>query len=224
MVYGYIYIVTCNVNGKVYVGQTTQGFDKRYYGKGITATNNPHLKNAINKYGVHNFTVDKQFDVATNQQELNELEKWYIYLFNATDSNYGYNILSGGGNRPIPNEVRIKMRDSHIGKKLTAAQRQKISQSHKADKNGFYGKKHSKESKEKMSRAKLGKTKARSESLMKPVICITTGERFVCMKDAAKTYSLDCGSLSSLLNGKGRRKTCGSLPDGTRLKWKFDEE
>lgn len=48
--YGYIYIITNTVNNKVYIGQTTIGFDKRYKGS-IKNTHNEHLKRAIEKYG-----------------------------------------------------------------------------------------------------------------------------------------------------------------------------
>lgn len=31
--YGWIYKITNTINGKVYIGLTTEGFDKRYYGR-----------------------------------------------------------------------------------------------------------------------------------------------------------------------------------------------
>ena len=65
-VYGVIYKITNKINGKSYIGQTTQGFDKRYGYNLKRSTKNRHLKSAINKYGIDNFDICKVFDVAYN--------------------------------------------------------------------------------------------------------------------------------------------------------------
>ena len=57
--YGEVYVVTCSINGKQYVGQTTQGAEKRWVthcgdtkaGRGFL------LSRAIRKYGLENFTM-----------------------------------------------------------------------------------------------------------------------------------------------------------------------
>lgn len=51
--YGYIYLTTNNINGKIYVGQhKSKKFDTGYYGSG------KRFVNALNKYGKENFSVD----------------------------------------------------------------------------------------------------------------------------------------------------------------------
>ena len=51
------------------------------------------------------------------------------------------------------------------------------------------------------------------------VLCVTTGKVFDSIKEAAEYYKCEKGHISKVC--KGKRKTCGSLPDGTRLTWKY---
>lgn len=99
-VYGVIYKITNNINNKCYIGQTTKenGFDARYYGNIEKYTHNDHLKRAIKKYGIENFIIEKDFDIAYSQKELDKKEKEYINKFKSNNYNYGYNIKSGGDN------------------------------------------------------------------------------------------------------------------------------
>lgn len=110
-VYGIIYKITNLVNGKVYIGQTIQegGFDTRYYrsGEGIERvylfhkykkdnkkTYNKHLLGSIQKYGFKNFEVDKVFDIAFSQEELDVKEKCWIKYYDSYRN--GYNKTIGG--------------------------------------------------------------------------------------------------------------------------------
>ena len=110
-VYGVIYKITNLVNGKIYIGQTINGFNGRYeaYGKKIERvynyhkslkTNNRnynrHLFDAIKKYGFENFKVIEIFDYAFSKSELDIKEKAYIRLYNSTNEDYGYNKSIGG--------------------------------------------------------------------------------------------------------------------------------
>lgn len=108
-VYGIIYKIENLVNGKVYIGQTTQGFNKRYNrsGKDIERVykthkkceksnirHNHHLLKSIEKYGFDNFKVDKIIDYAFSEYELDIKEKCWIQYY---DSFYnGYNMTLGG--------------------------------------------------------------------------------------------------------------------------------
>jgi hypothetical protein len=54
----------------------------------------------------------------------------------------------------------------------------------------------------------------------KKVKCVTTGEVFNSMYSAAKAYGISRSySISRACNGE--RKTCGQLPDGTKLEWSY---
>jgi len=110
-VYGIIYKVENLVNGKVYIGQTTEdkGFDGRYCRKGedvervykqnkrlkeLGLSYNKHLLSSIEKYGFDNFKVDKELDYAFSRNELNIKEQCWISIFNSF--NNGYNNNHGG--------------------------------------------------------------------------------------------------------------------------------
>lgn len=108
---GYIYKITNTVNGKIYIGLTTNGFDKRYsrYGEGIERVYNyhasrkrreepynKHLLNSIEKYGFEAFEVIKEFDIAYSEEELKEKERYWISYYKCNDRNYGYNRTEGG--------------------------------------------------------------------------------------------------------------------------------
>lgn len=97
--YGIIYKITNLVNNKVYIGQTTkrEGFEGRYHGN-IAKYSNTYLKRSIEKYGIDNFVIDKEFYIAYSKEELNQKEKYYIKFFKSNDYKYGYNIKSGGDN------------------------------------------------------------------------------------------------------------------------------
>lgn len=171
-VYGVIYLVINNTNNKVYVGQTTRGFGIRYGGNIEKYPPNSHLGNSIRKYGLENFTIIEEFKVASNKKELNKLEIDYIKTFKSYNPLYGYNKTMGGeGNIPTE-ETRKKLSESsrksrHKYKQLhekngTAYWQQeefldRMSVVTRGKNNGMYGKRHTEESKRKMSKSSKGK-------------------------------------------------------------------
>lgn len=127
-VFGIIYRIKNKVNGKIYIGQTTQtrGFRDRYNckGNGIERVyeyyksnqwHNEHLINSINKYGVNNFEVIEELDTANNIVELNYKEKRYINFYNSTNPKFGYNSELGGNNsqRNKDSKLKIYKKSSH---------------------------------------------------------------------------------------------------------------
>lgn len=149
-IYGFIYLIRNNINNKVYIGQTVNGFKKRYsfHGKGIervykhhehlrekhSESCNYHLLSSIEKYGINNFYVDEEFDIAYSKEELDKLEDMYIKIYNSTDCKCGYNRKFGG---------------SHG--KLTIEQKQYLSKINSGENHPQYGTHMSKKSKEKLS-------------------------------------------------------------------------
>lgn len=89
--YGYIYLTTNLITGKQYIGKHHSNIfvGNKYLGSGKI------LKQAIEKYGKENFTVELLKGCET-LEELNAAEIYYIDIYNArTDSNF-YNIRKGG--------------------------------------------------------------------------------------------------------------------------------
>ena len=112
-IYGYIYMIRNKVNGKLYFGKTENNFDTRYRSDISKHTHNKHLKRSIEKYGIENFEINEQFDVAYTEDDLWDLEDMYICIYNCLDSRYGYNKRRSGskhkGNGKLSRETRQKM-------------------------------------------------------------------------------------------------------------------
>ena len=156
-----IYLVTNEVNGKQYVGQTVQTLKKRWSSHGSDAKRRrgPHaLVHAILKYGKENFSI-RTVKVCSTRKELNSLEKSYIVKLK-TKAPSGYNITDGG--------------DGTLGVPQTLEQlkkfRKTIGNSRKGSGNSFFGKKHNKNSRLKMRKAKLGKPRASGSWENRPTI------------------------------------------------------
>jgi NUMOD3 motif len=107
---GTIYLVTNNLNGKQYVGQTTTS-DGRGHGQLVTA--------AYKKYGKEHFSYDIICDRIDNRPTLNFVEKFWIKVMNCRIPN-GYNIDHGGSSKDkVSDETRKKLSKSLTGYKHT---------------------------------------------------------------------------------------------------------
>lgn len=90
---GKIYIITNDINDKVYIGQTTQTLKRRFNGHVCKdSTNASHIKRAIHKYGKEHFKIEiiEQCQV----DKLDEREIYWIKQYNSFE--YGYNLTEGG--------------------------------------------------------------------------------------------------------------------------------
>nr|DAE59944.1 MAG TPA: intron associated endonuclease [Caudoviricetes sp.] len=148
-----VYKHTNKINGKIYIGITSQKPNKRWQ-NGYGYKDNQHFFRAIQKYGWNNFEheiiyKDLEEEIATNKEQ--EL----IKLYNSNNSNFGYNKDNGGKTNKLTEESIEKIRQWHIGRKLSEETKRKISESHKGissgENNPMYGKHHTKEAKQKMS-------------------------------------------------------------------------
>src|ERR1700721_37675 len=90
---GEVYVHTNIVNGKSYVGQTTQGVAARWEGH-VKERRNRAFSRAIRKYGVDSFE-HRVLVVARSQEQLDNLEKVWIILLQ-TKVPLGYNLTCGG--------------------------------------------------------------------------------------------------------------------------------
>ena len=81
------------------------------------------------------------------------------------------------------------------------------------------GIKHTDETKNKISFKNKGKLAYNRNPKAKKVRCITTGEEFGCIKEAAEKYNVTPQCIRMCCQGK--YKTSGKLNDGTRLIWKY---
>jgi group I intron endonuclease len=125
----HVYLVTNNLNGKQYVGQTIVDTSKRGHGKLITK--------AYNKYGKSNFLYEPICSNIENRHSLNFMERFWIKVMDSRIPN-GYNIEHGGSKvEKIADETRIllsiksKGNKRRLGTKQSAETRAKISAANK---------------------------------------------------------------------------------------------
>lgn len=101
---GCIYMITNNINGKIYIGQTRQNLGKRisqHRTNSKLEQSHSLIDIAIKKYGFENFRVEELCKCygKTRKElvaELSKMEKFYISSCNAYAESNNYNILSGG--------------------------------------------------------------------------------------------------------------------------------
>lgn len=108
-----VYCLVNKRNGKRYVGQTRHHDLSRRWSAGLRNSPNPHLRNAIVKYGAQAFRREILAQTLT-QTEADLLERFFIFIFQSTDRHFGYNMMTGGRQGPGRHiqEVRERIRES----------------------------------------------------------------------------------------------------------------
>ena len=131
---GVIYCYTNKVNGKTYIGQTTnEGVRKTQHLRRAVNSNSQYtFHKAIRKYGWDNF----EYNVLEVTDDLDEREIYWIKQFDSY--NRGYNMTLGG---------KSPMR----GRKHSNEWKESMSERNKGNNNPFFGKKQSDEARDKMS-------------------------------------------------------------------------
>jgi len=212
-----VYCALNTLNNKVYIGYTQQTLNDRkksHISHAKWEKDNTYFHNAINKYGKENFQWFVIFQ-GFFLEELKEKEKQFIKRFKSNDKQYGYNLTSGGEQCYFNESVKLKIskraKERGIG----------------GEKNPFYGKRHSLETRKRWSKIRRGrpcsnpgythsneikkilseKAKIRNanpefllrlkEKAGKPVICLNNNIKYLSLKDAAKELSINYSSLKS---------------------------
>lgn len=132
-----IYVITDNTNGKQYVGQTIHSAELRFEQHCRPSETNCRLLNrAIMAHGKENFTVSV-LEVVDSPEKLDDREIHWISQLNTLTPN-GYNLNGGGNGKGVVSE--------ETRKRLSASMKGKFT----GEKNPFYGKHHTEETKKKM--------------------------------------------------------------------------
>ena len=180
-----IYKTTNLINNRFYVGQDANN-DNEYLGSGLL------LKQAIQKYGKQNFKKET-LEYCNSKDELEEAERYWIKILNAQERGKGYNITGGGygmlGYKASEETKRLIGFSSTLpgyikryGEEEGIRKYNEISKRHSkmmigrkgisryGKDNPFYGKTHTDELKEKVSKRFKGNTyatkrKGRTESI-----------------------------------------------------------
>lgn len=152
-----IYCIENLINNKKYIGSSID-CDHRWYIHTwhLKRKDHPniHLQNAWNKYGENNF---KFYLIEQNvlEEQLLFKEQYYMNFYNTLDREHGYNIAA---------DTTAPMK----GRKHTEESIMLMSERKRGEKNNFFGKHHTEETKEKLRKSKIGK-KLSPEHKMKVV-------------------------------------------------------
>lgn len=215
----YVYIhITLDTNKIFYVGIGRKKDYKRAYD--VSSRSN-HWKNVVKKHG-HKIKI---LFYNKTWEEACEIEKLLILFYGRKDLGLGYLVnLTDGGDGSLggikTGDLKKKYGSQNLGKKHTIEHINKNREANLGEKNGFYGKKHSEETKIYLSKINKGKiipekTKAilRSQKTSdkhpssKIVLCLENGVFFDSGKDAAIAFNMVHSTLKSKLNGREKNNT-----------------
>lgn len=127
-----VYIITNQVNGKQYVGQTIKTLETRWRRHCWASTAMPSrmpITKAIQKYGAENFKIET-LCTCTSQEDLNIKEGYFARALN-TFSPVGYNLTAGDGYGAMSDEMRKRISESRKGWVPSAVTRGRMSEAHK---------------------------------------------------------------------------------------------
>lgn len=210
MAYGYIYKIVNQINGTSYVGQTITSINERFsQHKSSCKRYKTYLYNAMNKYGIENFTIEK-IDSANSQKELDDKEIYWIKKLNTKIPN-GYNILDGGnGARGLHHTqetkeiLRLKStgNSNALGKhNISIEGKRNMLLAHKGKPSSFKNKEHTLEARKKLS-----------INHSKKVLCIETNVIYPSSLVASQKLNI-ANHIGRCC--RGERKSCG----GYHWKW-----
>lgn len=141
-----IYLITNKINGHMYVGQSI-GIHRRW--REHCALKDLHsslVEKAIAKYGEENFSFEIIITMENDTEQLNDAEREWIAILNTYEDKNHYNLTPGGDFSPmkVP-EIAAKM----YGKKHSEQTRKKMSKAHR-------GREFSEEHRRKLAEKRIG--------------------------------------------------------------------
>lgn len=200
------------INGKVYIGITSQQPEDRWGTDGSKYKSSPHFYSAIQKYGWNNFEHNILFENLTREQACTK-EQELIAYYNSTNREFGYNSTSGGESFVLNEDAKKKKSESMLGNKNAAGytcseeKRLKISNAQK-------GRRLTKEHKEKLSVAAAQRhvpcSEEKKEKLSgryphkKKVYCEELDKVFDSVQQCGKELGIPATNITKLCNGRGK--------------------
>jgi group I intron endonuclease len=200
----YIYKITNLINGKIYIGQTTEDNPEYRIKSHFKKTRSKDLvRDAAKKYGRDSLKHELIY-FAFDLGELNRAEKFFIQEYKSLVPN-GYNIQLGGNGKGRWSEESKKQNGS------------RVKEWYKSNEHPFKGKKFSQDHVTSLSKARKGfdspaRQKARltcHKESRKPLISINIKTNEFMKHDSigacAKTLNLQSSCISRVVSGKQNR-------------------
>lgn len=199
------------INGKVYIGITSQKPEQRWGSQGCNYKSSPHFYSAIQKYGWDNFEHNILFTDLTKEQACLK-EQALIKEYNSINREFGYNSTSGGDIFTMNEETKQKISQAMIGNQnslghpCSEEKKEKISNAQK-------GRKFTEEHKQKLSEAAKNRHVPCSEekkqilkekSHKKSVYCEELDKIFESVQECSRQLGIPATNISKLCNGRGK--------------------
>lgn len=163
-----IYKITNLINNKIYIGYTKKDIKIRFDEHCKPRSKNAYKMSivlAIKKYGKENFKIELLEESDNDDYIHKEREQYWIETLKSNISNIGYNLAAGGNGAGFYywNNGKINRRSKDCpgegwvrGMLVTEESKKLRSEVHKGQPSAFKGKHHTKEVKEKLSKAHKG--------------------------------------------------------------------
>ena len=199
------------INGKVYIGITSQKPEQRWGLQGCNYKSSPHFYSAIQKYGWDNFEHNILFTELTKEQACLK-EQGLIKEYNSMNREFGYNSTSGGDIFTMNEETKQKIsqammgNQNNLGHSCSEEKKKKISNAQK-------GREFTEEHKQKLSEAAKNRHVPCSEekkqilkekSHKKPVYCEELDKIFESVQECGRQLGIPATNISKLCNGRGK--------------------
>ena len=199
------------INGKVYIGITSQKPEQRWGSQGCNYKSSPHFYSAIQKYGWDNFEHNILFTDLTKEQACLK-EQELIKEYNSMNREFGYNSTSGGDIFTMNEETKQKIsqammgNQNNLGHPCSEEKKKKISNAQK-------GREFTEKHKQKLSEAAKNRHVPCSEekkqilkekSHKKPVYCEELDKIFESVQECGRQLGIPATNISKLCNGRGK--------------------
>ena len=198
---GFVYRWYDNSNGMYYVGSHKGTVNDGYIGSG---------KRFSRAYSKRPECFTRE--ILYVGEDYRELEEFILDTIDAKSNPAYYNLINGSFNCKFSKEQREKISNSLRGKKASKEAREKMSASRTGEKNHFYGRTHSEETRRKISEAKKGKYVG-DEAMQhawnaskKRVYCKHLDREFDSIRECAEAVGLSPSVITNMIKGVQRNR------------------
>lgn len=196
-----IYKITSPSN-RVYIGQSKDIYERWKKYKFVKNKGQHKIFNSIRKYGYENhiFEIIEECEF----DELNCRERYWQDFYDVLNGGLNLMLQECGEQKQVHSqETKDKMSKSNKGKIVSKETREKLSQANKGENSPWFGKKHTEETKLKISNAQIGSKNHGA----KIVLNTETGIFYETAKEAAKSCNMKYITFHAYLAGRIKTKT-----------------